>query len=135
MTDSSSPRLPLELIRPIMERVEDRRALYLLSFTCRSFQYDAERLLYAAVIDLNFNHEEPLRQESFLRSINGAERLGPLVKIYSVISVFSRDNVVRWNLLRSAGDLILHAPFQLKKLSWHSDVQREDKAIRRRYLP
>ncbi|KAF4622247.1 hypothetical protein D9613_009604 [Agrocybe pediades] len=145
MTDSSSPRLPLELIRPIMERVEDRRALYLLSFTCRLFQYDAERLLYAAVIDLDFNHEEPLRQESFLRSINGAERLGPLVKIYSVVSIFSRDHAVRWNLLRSAlkkminlkilhfgeqnrkpaGDLILHAPFQLKKLSWHSENDDE----------
>jgi len=141
MSALSEPRIPPELIRPIMEYIKDKTCLFSLAITCKAFQFDAERLLYNSVTQ----YRDIFTHTIFLTSINTAQRLPPLVKEYAVDSIVHRRDAILWGLLQSAlkkminlkilnfrefsgqpsADLILNAPFRLEKLYWgsHSDEE------------
>ncbi|KAF8968559.1 hypothetical protein BDZ97DRAFT_2072918, partial [Flammula alnicola] len=71
--------LPPELIRPILQYIEDWQTLLSLSLSCALLRSEAEVILYRS-----FTEQNETRQIQFLATIVGNPRLAALVQIYAV---------------------------------------------------
>ena len=138
------PMLPLELLRPIIEEINDNNTICSLLLTSKAFQHDAERRLYhtpnparPSVLRLDYTHV------AFLSTITTNPRLASLVHTYYLNDVVSYRENPLWDLAKlglramvnlkvlhfrafaghPAAELLDGCPFQLEHLHWgsHSD--------------
>ncbi|KAF4622524.1 hypothetical protein D9613_009631 [Agrocybe pediades] len=147
-TNTLVRRLPPELYQPIIQSIPptDLHTLYNLCLTSKCIQYDAEKHLYARGVSQEHSEDVPLHIR-FLRTITQdttrAERLAGYVKEYCIDSIVHFEEDPLWSLLAAglrrmvnlksldlrtfgghpSGELLLGAPFRLRKLIWrnHSD--------------
>ncbi len=138
-----TPHLPVELYRHISDHFdsEDRHVLQALSITCRTWNIEAERVLYKRFD----NHKCATTQQLFLQRVIACPRVGSLVKIFKIrmhhpakesealVALVSQALMNMPNLrsfaFRSTGgkpaarSMLSACPFQLKEFDWgcHGD--------------
>ena len=132
-----SPRMPSELLQPIMSNITDLHTLFNLSFTNKFLQYDAEKQLYSSISP---QHGKDVSLHlSFLRTItmdnDRCRRLAEYVREYSIDSILRYHEDPLWCLLYAGlrkmvnlktlnlltfsgpcGELLLGVPFKLTSL-------------------
>ncbi|KAF8968552.1 hypothetical protein BDZ97DRAFT_356749 [Flammula alnicola] len=89
--------LPPELIRPILEHIEDWQTLRSLSLSCSLLRSEAEVILYRSFTEQNAD-----RQIQFLAALVGNPRLAALVQIYAVRNNAIQREKVLLDLIRDA---------------------------------
>jgi hypothetical protein len=143
--------LPLELLRPIIEEINDNHTISYITST--AFQHDGERRLYHTPIPAN---SSPLHLDSthvaFLSTVTTNPRLASLVHTYYLNDVVSYGEDPLWLLAKlglramvnlkvfhfrafaghPAAEILDGCPFQLEHLHWGS---YSDEAAMTRILP
>ncbi|KIM35757.1 hypothetical protein M413DRAFT_32222 [Hebeloma cylindrosporum] len=111
--------LPLELLRPIIEQVDDTDAHTICSllFTCKLFQHEAERRLYHTPNPASpSNLRSPSTHVAFLSTIIKNQRLASLVHTYTLNDVVSYGENPLWDLVKGG----LRAMVNLKVLRFRA---------------
>lgn len=97
-TMSDECTLPAELIRPILQHIEDPEPLASLCLSSKLFQSEAQRTLYH--FPTNFKLR-PTQHIGLLTSLVHNSLLASLVKTYHVPSIMGSQKAAAWTLLRS----------------------------------
>jgi hypothetical protein len=128
--------LPHELLRPIIEEIQDRPTLYALSLSSRALHLESQRILYRSI---SLQDRSNFRLHLyFLTTINQNPQLSLYVREYHSYSIIDYHENPGWNLLkqglekminlkelsfRAVGghpscDLLENCTFQLDRLTW-----------------
>ena len=137
--------LPLELLRPIIEEIDDKNTICSLLLTSKAFHHDAERRLYHTPNSANPRPRPSsnLTHVAFLSTITTNPRLAYLVHTYILNDVVRHGENPLWDLVKlglramvnlkvlqfrafgghPSAEILDGCSFQLQNLQWgsHSD--------------
>ncbi|KAF8195598.1 hypothetical protein BJ912DRAFT_149233 [Pholiota molesta] len=102
--------LPIELVRPIFQQIQDRRTLASLCLSSRRLYPEAQRMLYLSPLGLR---PQPTQHMHFLTSLLHYPRLALLVQTYHVMFVTGSRREAFWTLVRA----VLPTMVNLKEFS------------------
>jgi len=144
--------LPSELLRPIIEEIDDRHTICSLLLTSKAFQYDAERRLYHTPNSAYPPRSSTLTHVAFLSTVTTNLRLASLVHTYILNDVVRHGENPLWDLVKlglramvnlkalhfrafaglPSAEILDGCSFQLENLQWGS---HSDEVAMKRILP
>ncbi|KDQ14144.1 hypothetical protein BOTBODRAFT_44792 [Botryobasidium botryosum FD-172 SS1] len=125
MFASPSRHLPLELHRPIVERISDRADLYTLTLVCRALQFEADRILFRR-ISVRKSSSETVRRYKALIAL--APRIGTHIRELEVVrygetsSLYAMIRLLRAVLLSAPNLQRLHAVYKWGDSDWPLEI-------------
>ncbi|KAF9481943.1 hypothetical protein BDN70DRAFT_919495 [Pholiota conissans] len=88
--------LPVDLIRPIFQQVQDRKTLLSLCLSSKILQIEAQRALYLSPSGLR---PSPIQHILFLTSLLHNPHLALIVKVYHIMLISGKEKDTFWQLL------------------------------------